>query len=74
MSISPGTNHTQCIEIVFIDDNVLEEDEHVVISLSNNDTGVLLTPSVLTIQILDDDSEKNSELILFVINMQRDRH
>lgn len=58
-SFSPGSNHTQCFEVVITDDNALGDHEELVMSLSSNDEGVLLTFDVLIIQILDDDGKKN---------------
>ena len=46
-----------CVNISIVSDSILESDESLLVDLTTDDSAIILSPSMATIDILNDDSK-----------------
>ena len=53
----PDGIHVQCVNITIVSDSILENNESFLANLTTDDAAVILSPSMATLAILNDDSK-----------------
>ena len=51
-----------CRDVTSVEDDILEDDEDLILTLSTDDPSIVLGPSEATVTILDDDSRSSAML------------